>query len=128
MKRRGRKPGERSAALERGDARYFTGRPCRRGHVGERYTKSQHCVVCTKADNDLHDRERHGLPEPTRSRPETCECCGRKPGKKGLALDHDHETGAFRGWLCMLCNTGIGKLGDNLLGLLQAVRYLQGEW
>ena len=25
---------------------YFTGQPCKRGHVSERYTKSQHCLAC----------------------------------------------------------------------------------
>lgn len=69
---------------------------------------------------------RNGYPEPTRARPLTCECCG-KPGKRLLALDHDHPTNAFRGWLCTRCNTGIGALGDNLAGVLRAVAYLKGE-
>ena len=34
-------------------------------------------------------------------------------------LDHDHETGTFRGWVDHLCNQGIGKLGDNLEGVLE---------
>lgn len=41
-----------------------------------------------------------------------------------MCFDHDPETHTFRGWLCQNCNTGIGKLGDNLEGLLEAVRYL----
>ena len=28
-------------------------------------------------------------------------------------LDHDHETGQFRGYLCKRCNTGTGLIGDN---------------
>jgi len=39
-------------------------------------------------------------------------------------LDHCHETGEFRGWLCKQCNTGLGNLGDNLESLKRAVNYL----
>ena len=66
-----------------------------------------------------------GMPLPTRPCPETCECCGNMPGKKSLSLDHCHDTGAFRGWLCGSCNMATGKLGDNIEGLMKAVSYLQ---
>jgi recombination endonuclease VII len=46
---------------------------------------------------------------------------------KSLAIDHDHATGEIRGLLCSSCNSGIGKLGDNLEGLERAVAYLKGE-
>lgn len=69
-------------------------------------------------------RIKKGISEPTRPTPEVCECCG-KPDTKALALDHNHATGKFRGWLCSLCNTGIGALGDDIKGLQQAVRYLE---
>jgi hypothetical protein len=65
------------------------------------------------------------LPVPSRVEPFECECCGGPPGRRALALDHDHTTGKFRGWLCTNCNTGIGKLGDSLVGVLRAVRYLK---
>jgi hypothetical protein len=39
-------------------------------------------------------------------------------------LDHDHSDDSFRGWLCEPCNTGLGKLGDNLDGVIKAVNYL----
>jgi hypothetical protein len=64
------------------------------------------------------------LPKPTRPESAVCECCGASQ-KKALSLDHCHETGAFRGWLCSKCNLGIGKLGDSLESLLKAVKYLQ---
>jgi hypothetical protein len=39
-------------------------------------------------------------------------------------LDHDHITGRARGFLCIPCNTGLGKLGDTLEGLERATLYL----
>ena len=39
-------------------------------------------------------------------------------------LDHCHETGDFRGWLCKKCNTGLGLLGDNVTELSRAIKYL----
>lgn len=56
-----------------------------------------------------------------------CGCCGRHQSqfKRGLAVDHDHTTNLIRGLLCFDCNTGLGKLGDNLDGLNKAVHYLE---
>ena len=63
--------------------------------------------------------------------PERCECCGKIPkidsktGKtQSLRLDHDHSTEKFRGWICDRCNSGIGKLGDNVDGIVKALNYL----
>jgi hypothetical protein len=39
-------------------------------------------------------------------------------------VDHSHETGKVRGLLCFQCNTGIGKLEDNPINILQAALYL----
>lgn len=70
-------------------------------------------------------RKKRGLPEPTRPCPLVCECCGKPPGKAALALDHDHTTGKFRGWLCHGCNLGIGRLGDSAEGVQRALTYLR---
>ena len=56
--------------------------------------------------------------------PDLCNCCHRK---KKLEVDHIHGSTTFRGWLCKACNTGMGKLGDNLEGLLQAAIYLEND-
>jgi hypothetical protein len=70
-------------------------------------------------------RKSKGLPLPNRPCPETCECCGGLPGKNRLHLDHCHETGEFRGWLCSGCNRAIGLLGDTEMALLKALSYLR---
>jgi Recombination endonuclease VII len=143
--------GPRAAAKAQGLSRYFTGVPCKRGHVAERNMSNASCVVCSldeakqrrrsqpdvvhAADKKWRDankdkcraaeRKYQGLPIPTRPMPDGCEICG-KPEQDGnhLAVDHDHDTDEFRGWLCRSCNTSIGKLGDNLKGLFKAVDYL----
>ena len=56
--------------------------------------------------------------------PALCECCGEQLEKPHF--DHDHGTGAFRGWLCGKCNKGLGLLGDSLSGVERAATYLRG--
>lgn len=74
---------------------------------------------------ELKNRKYFGLPDPTRARPELCECCGGKTKNKVLALDHCHATGAFRGWLCAKCNMGLGLLGDKIESVQKAIEYLK---
>lgn len=40
-----------------------------------------------------------------------CAVCGQA---KKLTIDHNHETGAVRGLLCMRCNVLLGYLGDTV--------------
>lgn len=52
-----------------------------------------------------------------------CAICS-KPMSK-MNIDHDHDTDQVRGLLCSGCNTGLGKLGDDIEGLRRALRYLE---
>ncbi len=55
-----------------------------------------------------------------------CHICGvpETECNRALSLDHNHETGELRGWLCGRCNVAIGLLGDNAGGLYNALWYL----
>jgi len=61
-------------------------------------------------------------PSAPRPKPELCE----RPGctHKATVVDHCHRTGAFRGWLCKACNTGLGMLGDTIEDVEQLRQYL----
>ncbi len=48
-------------------------------------------------------------------------------GPLPLSVDHCHKTGRVRGLLCLLCNTGIGKLQDSPKLLRAALTYLEKE-
>lgn len=48
-----------------------------------------------------------------------------KGNVKWLAVDHNHATNEIRGLLCNGCNTGIGKLGDSVVTLESAIKYLK---
>ena len=54
-----------------------------------------------------------------------CECCNKElQDDKDKYIDHCHITNTIRGVLCHKCNTGIGMLGDDIKGLLNAIKYL----
>jgi hypothetical protein len=133
-------------ARRKGRKWYTSNRLCKNGHVSKRLVSNQECYACARERRNRYyhrtynaawkirnpgrlaelNRIRLGLPAPSRPMPTTCECCGGAPNGQGRTLhyDHCHVTGAFRGWLCASCNTAIGKLGDNLQGVYNAVRYL----
>ncbi len=50
-----------------------------------------------------------------------CASCQEEPATD---VDHDHETGEFRGILCGLCNRMIGQAKDNPERLLRGAEYL----
>ncbi len=129
----------RSVAKEQGLRRYFSGKPCPKGHVGWRSVRTCSCCVCnnerTKA---AQKRDRAKITARQRvkrwgsivvERPDTgvCEICGGRPqhNRKALDLDHCHKTNKFRGWLCGNCNLGLGKLGDTEELVERALEYLR---
>jgi hypothetical protein len=56
-----------------------------------------------------------------------CAVCHKPIGKEGMKqqLDHSHETGKIREFLCPLCNRGLGCFVDSILNLESAIQYLK---
>ena len=53
-----------------------------------------------------------------------CEICKESFKKVRKCLDHCHDTGIYRGALCVQCNAALGNLGDNLdLVISRLTRY-----
>jgi len=92
---------------------------------GYRLMTNTNCICCQK----IRSKERTAIKKKFKNikPPEfetPCDCCG-KPVYRNWQLDHCHDTGEFRGWLCKQCNTGLGNLGDTLKSLKLAVEYLE---
>ena len=99
------------------------------------------CGICKPCHNDkyrdykrrwdLENKYGITLEEYDEMAKDGCHICGKKSegnrNKVNLNVDHDHQTGKVRGVLCGLCNTGLGKLGDNVEGLTRALEYLNAS-
>ena len=57
-----------------------------------------------------------------------CPLCLRGEGALGytsaFVLEHDHETGEFRGWVCHDCNTAIARIHDDAETAARMSEYL----
>ena len=58
-----------------------------------------------------------------------CKICSThaKDLKRGLCVDHCHETNKVRGLLCHVCNKAIGLMRDDVEILKRAILYLTGS-
>lgn len=54
-----------------------------------------------------------------------CAICKDEIALIDSAIDHNHETGEFRGVLCRQCNRALGMFRDSVKILLSAVDYLK---
>ncbi len=61
-----------------------------------------------------------------------CAICRKKPGKRNLAVDHDHEVEkiegvrlSVRGLLCHKCNEYLGHVGDDSFAGSRLMEYLE---
>lgn len=85
------------------------------GRCRDRYRQAQRLGI-----KGLNERS---LAEAMQSQNNCCAIC-RATGST-LATDHDHQSGAFRGFLCGRCNRGIGFLKDDPEILRRAAEYLE---
>jgi hypothetical protein len=92
------------------------------------------CFICKKKTE--RDKFKLKKDPSTPPMPTHCDICGienpkglKIPGRKttSLALDHSYDDKGkpfFRGWICKKCNSGLGFLGDDIVGVLKAMNYL----
>lgn len=64
------------------------------------------CPICYSSADDLADT-------------------GNRNHSSPWALDHDHQTGKIRGWLCHPCNRALGGFKDDEDTLRRAIIYLK---
>ena len=95
---------------------------------------SRLCKICVRIRSSKKDAKKKGhFPcfdspkEIRKSITGKCQICGvlEIDCKKKLSLDHDHETGTFRGWLCFACNFLLGMSGDSPDRLKEAASSLE---
>jgi len=77
------------------------------------------CKICANRTAKIRAKIKKTAPP----KPDKCQCCGKIT--ESFVMDHCHKTETFRGWLCKNCNMAIGKLGDDLDGVMNAVNYLK---
>jgi hypothetical protein len=94
--------------------RYRASGAAYRAEYPERY-RAQARARYAKNPEPHRERTRRyaGLPTPTRPCPATCEVVGCV--REAKCLDHEHLTGAFRGWLCRPCNLAASKYHTSTL-------------
>ena len=89
------------------------------------------CRTCMRNQSSLVAQLRRENPHPNEHY--KCPICDRdieeigkynQPRLQNWVLDHCHETGTFRGWLCHHCNVGLGGFKDSLTRLKKAVEYM----
>ena len=95
---RKRNPFRKKLASSRAHAKRLGYLPCTASHLEIKEAFAGKCEIC-------------GVPESE---------CNQK-----LSMDHDHETGEFRGWLCSNCNFAIGYLKNSPELLKAAIIYLE---
>jgi len=97
------------------------------------YLRSK-CKKCKKKQNNiLAELKKHHSPPSNKDY--SCPICkdtvddmkrkGYVKMRLSWCLDHDHTTGAFRGFICNICNTGLSNLQDDIEVLQSAIRYLR---
>ena len=94
------------------------------------YVRSK-CKQCKKKHTRVANMLKKQNPPPGKNY--ACPICGdtvKSMQEKGYVrtswcLDHDHETGKFRGYICHLCNTAISNFQEDKSILENAIKYLE---
>lgn len=100
---------------------------------GGNYLRSE-CRSCANALSETRRRLRDTVAPPPDNH--ICPICKKAAGDVdgyggkltgSWALDHDHTTEEFRGWLCHKCNRALGAFEDSIERLEAAIEYLKSR-
>ena len=89
-----------------------------RDFVTGSYCKFHQSIIWNKIDATPEDEKRFWSTS-------NCEICNKIVEGKNKCIDHDHNTGEFRGILCQRCNQGIGKFEDSETIIKKAYEYIR---
>ncbi len=91
------------------------------------------CRECRKWRRPIPKKAREEYekthPQPPMGKPFYCPVCRHtiiRQFKNDVVLDHNHETGEIRGWICRMCNNGMGMMEDKVSILKRAIKWLLG--
>ena len=70
------------------------------------------CIICERTEREIKESGRFSQT---------------KTDKTDWTLDHDHNTGEFRGWPCNYCNMMLSRADDNPRVLRRGADYLEGK-
>ncbi len=105
--------------------------PDNRIKKGGLITKRPSCKGCRKIKDgkgiSKKDRERWEKTKPKNYDLFECPICNKSSivGISKIVLDHNHQTGEVRGYLCESCNTGIGRFDDDPTIVIRAKEWLE---
>lgn len=142
-------PRSMAEAIRLGSSFYFTGKPCKNGHVSKRRVRGA-CHECneslrhTEAQkakrrlttanwNKVNKHRKYGLNSEDvavlrTSQNDRCAICCIMFGTDRRTrpnVDHCHQTGRVRGLLCHACNRALGFMRDDPTRLLRAAEYVR---
>jgi hypothetical protein len=87
---------------------------------GRHRSTRNRCKDCHKKQSSIRKKLRKENPPPDAGE---CPICSKFT--EDWVLDHCHNKGSFRGYICRHCNSGIGLLGDSIQDLENAIKYLK---
>jgi hypothetical protein len=96
-------------------------------------TKRPSCRACRKVKEGVNissaDKTSWKSKRPPDFSPFQCPICNKTTiaGISKIVLDHNHNTGKVRGYLCESCNTGIGRFDDNAEIIRRAISWLNED-
>ena len=92
------------------------------------------CRNCRSSKKPIPSRARNEFekisPMPPIGKNFTCPICHKtimRQFKNDVVLDHSHESGEIRGWICRQCNSSIGMLDENISVMERAILWVLGD-